>query len=203
MPPYRYGVYNLNRKAEIESCEPPERFVEMAEAFHRLFGVESLDYEIWQNEGIWIPLHGISIGQTALLPDVLDHIETKTKNADVVGKKILNHYRRWQQEIRNIQRYHARRESDAVRMELLQENIKKIQWLVRFAKDKDFHDLDVVRMFERMVANGQKLSYQSLAREMSMSVATLYRVEKRLTKALGESAIQQLTHKELDELLRE
>ncbi|MCF8568328.1 hypothetical protein LLE49_26760 [Alicyclobacillus tolerans] len=203
MHAYRYGVVNLSRKSEFESCEPPERFVEMAEKFHRLFGVESLNYEIWQNEGTWIPLHGVPFAQTALLPDVLDTLANKSKKADVVGKKILNNYRRWQREIRNIQRYRARRESDPSRLEILEGNTKKVQWLVSLAKDKEFQDIDVVRIFDRMIENGQKLSYQSLARKMSISVATLYRVEKRLTKALGESAIHEMTHKELDELLRE
>lgn len=209
MERYHYGVFNLNRKTEFESCEPPERFLETVEKFHEIFGLDLPDYEVWQNDGAWMPLHGVPVySQTVLLPDVLDTtVVDKGKNAEAVGKKLLSNYRLWKREVRTIEKYGARRDSDRERLKVLNEKITQVLWLVESVKTtkkfKQIKKIELVRAFERMTKNTEKRSYYSFAQELSISVATLYRLEKRLTKALGECSIRKLTSAELDLLLRD
>lgn len=205
MHAYRYGVFNLNRKTEIESCEPPERFLEMAEKFHEVFGLDLPNYEIWQEDGAWMPLYGVdeSLSQTVLFPDVIDTNVNKGKNADVVGKKLVSNYKGWTREVRAIEKHNARRESDQLRLDVLNKNIERVNRLVDIVKENsEFKKGEVVRMFERMIENEEKHAYISLARKMNMSVATLYRLEKRIIRALGECGMSKLTSRELDDLLR-
>ncbi|MCF8567026.1 hypothetical protein LLE49_20095 [Alicyclobacillus tolerans] len=202
MYPYHYGVFCLNRKTEFDSCETPERFLEMAQKFHQLFGLELPDYEVWQNDGVWIPLHsGQDFAQTVLFPGALNSTRQE-QNVEVIGRKLVDNYRRWRREIYRIEKHNARRESDSQRLGILKRHVEKVDWLMEFVKENEFHpDIDAGQLFKIIIVDKQLDTIA--AKKINVSIATLYRLKKRLTRSLGYFGIQKLTPMELNVLLRE
>ena len=201
---YRYAVHFLNEQVAVNSCMQPEQFLELVNELHDLFSLGNFSgYEVWQEDGIWIPLHGVQEQSNAvLLPEVISDMPVKQNNNYDLGSILFKHYASQKKEERTIKSYFSRRSTDPARLELLQSKIRVVdRAFYELATEKwaqDIPVLDLVRMF-----TDNDYAIEAIVEETHISRATLFRHKRTIQEELGRWAVQNLTHNELNWLLEE
>jgi len=119
---YRYAVHFMNDQVVMDSCLEPEHFLELVNQFHSLFALGNFSgYEVWQEDGMWIPLYGVEDESNGvLLPEVISDIPVKQNNFHELGSMLIKLYVSQKQEEKTINSYLSRRSSDPARLKLLQ-----------------------------------------------------------------------------------
>ena len=199
---YRYAVHFLNEQVAVNSCMQPEQFLELVNELHDLFSLGNFSgYEVWQEDGIWIPLHGVQEQSNAvLLPEVISDIPVKQNNHYELGSILFRHYASQKEEERTINSYFSRRSTDPARLELLQSKIRVVdRAFYELATEKwaqDIPVLDLVRMF-----SDSDYTIEVIGEVTHISRATLFRHKRAIQEELGRWAVENLTHEKLNWLL--
>ena len=199
---YRYAVHFMNEQVVVNTCMQPEQFLELLTELHGLFSLGNFaGYEVWQEDGVWIPLRGVKEESNAvLLPEVISDIPVEQNNHYELGEILFRNYGRHKEEERIINSYLSRRSTDPARVKLLQSKIQIIDRAFdELAKEKWAQEIPVVALVSML--SDKDYTIEEIVAEAHISRATVFRHRRTIQKELGRWAVHNLNHDELSWLL--
>lgn len=196
---YHYAIRFMNRQVNINSAEPPAQFLEHVQQLHDLFALPQLEgFQIWVENGTWIPLKGVVEESTKLLsPDIVEDVVAEEDNRYELGKLLTERYMDWTAEVKKIMNNGVRRASDPSRLRNLHRKINTVEQGVRVLRTNEVGTEAVFDVF-KLLMNPDVKHPEGM---MHVSRATVFRYKKKIREQLGRWALESLSCEQLGELV--